>query len=79
MPAVAAAPGSYWQAGAFKQAAQAQPVLQTLREGGMPASLKTGDDGLVHVMVGPYPDAAALSKARNELISRYGIPNPIRK
>ncbi len=78
-PAVADAPGSYWQVFATRQAADAQPLLQTLKDGGMPASLKTGADGWSRIMVGPYSDAASLSKARNDLESRFGIKNPIHK
>jgi cell division septation protein DedD len=78
-PAVADAPGSYWQVFATRQPADAQPLLQTLKDGGMPASLKTGADGWSRIMVGPYSDAASLSRARNDLESRFGIKNPIRK
>ena len=78
-PAVADAPGSYWQVFATHQAADAQPLLQTLKDGGMPASLKSGADGWTRIMVGPYADAASLSKARTELDTRFGIKSPIRK
>ena len=70
---------SYWQVGAFKQASEAQPVLQTLRDGGMPTTLRTGTDGLVHVLVGPYRDTASLANARKDLETRFGIKDLVRK
>jgi cell division septation protein DedD len=77
-PATAAAPaGSYCQAMAVKQASDAQSLLQTLKDGGMPASLQTSADGLVRVMVGPYQDRAALSRAKTELETRFQIRGPI--
>ena len=48
----------YCQAMAVRQAADAQSLLQTLKDGGMPASLQTGADGWVRVMVGPYQDTS---------------------
>jgi cell division septation protein DedD len=78
-PAVENTPGAYWQVGAFKQAAQAQPIFQTLKDGGMPVILRPGPDGLVHVLAGPFPDTQSLSKAKTELETRFGIPNPVRK
>jgi cell division septation protein DedD len=74
----AAPPGSYWQVGAFRLASEAQPTLQMLRDGGMPASLQTGPDNLVHLVVGPYADRVELSKARSDL-ERLGIKTMIRK
>ncbi len=78
-PAVAQAPGSYWQVGAFKQSSEAQPILQTLRDGGMPTLLRPESDGFVHVLVGPYRDAASLSAARATLESKFGIKEMVRK
>lgn len=84
-PAPAQAPptdapaGSYWQVAAFKAASDAQPIVHTLQDGGMPVTTKTFPDGLVHVLVGPYADARALSNARQELTTRFGIRSPIRK
>jgi cell division septation protein DedD len=75
----AAAPpaGAYCQAMAVKQASDAQSLLQTLKDGGMPATLQTSADGLVRVMVGPYQDRAALSRAKTELETRFQIRGPI--
>jgi cell division septation protein DedD len=78
-PAVAEAPGSYWQVYATRQPPDAQPLLQTLKDGGMPATLRTGVDGWTRILVGPYPDATALSTARTTLETRFGIKNLIRR
>jgi len=76
--AVAAmAPGSYCQAMAVRQASDAQSLLQTLKDGGMPAGLQTGSDGWVRVMVGPYQDRAGLSRAKTELETRFQIRGPV--
>jgi cell division septation protein DedD len=72
-------PGSYCQAMAVRQASDARALLQTLKDGGMPASLQTGSDGLVRVMVGPYQDRADLSSAKTELENRFQIRGPICK
>jgi hypothetical protein len=45
----------------------------------MPVVLRQGPDGLIHVLVGPYSDPASLSKARDALVSQFGIHDPIRK
>jgi cell division septation protein DedD len=79
-PAAAVAampPGSYCQAMAVRQAADAQSLLQTLKDGGMPAGLQTGSDGWVRVMVGPYQDRASLSRAKTELETRFQIRGPV--
>jgi cell division septation protein DedD len=58
---------------AFKAADEAQPIIRTLRDGGMPVIAKTFPDGLAHVLVGPFADARALSNAKQELTTRFGI------
>jgi cell division septation protein DedD len=77
--AAEAPPGSYWQVAAYNRAADAQPIAQTLKDGNMPVVLRQGPDGLIHVLVGPYSDPASLSKARDALVSQFGIHDPIRK
>ncbi len=74
-PAPASEPpaGSYWQVAAFKAAEEAQPITHTLKDGGMPVYAKAFPDGLVHVLVGPFADARALSNAKQELTTRFGI------
>ncbi|HUP03788.1 MAG TPA: SPOR domain-containing protein [Bryobacteraceae bacterium] len=72
-------PGSYCQAMAAHQASDAQSLLRTLKDGGMPATLQNGSDGLVRVMVGPYQDRAGLSQAKTELETRFQIRGPICK
>jgi len=61
-----APPGSYWQVMALPLPG-AQAVVQTLRDKGFPALLSTGPNKLVRVLVGPYNDVQAMSKAKNEL------------
>jgi len=79
-PQVAAMPpGSYCQAMAVRQASDARALLETLKDGGMPASLQNGSDGWVRVMVGPYQDRADLSRAKTELETRFQIRGPICK
>jgi cell division septation protein DedD len=77
-PATEAPPGSFWQVGAWKQSADAEALLQTLRDGGMPASLRTGTDNLVHLVVGPYTDTQSMGRAKTDLETRFGL-HPIRK
>ena len=78
VPEAPAAPaGSYCQAMAVRQASDAQSLLQTLKDGGMPAGLQSGADGWVRVMVGPYQDRAALSHAKTELETRFQIRGPV--
>jgi len=68
---------SYCQAMAVRQASDAQSLLQTLKDGGMPAALQNGADGWVRVMVGPYSDRVALSHAKTELETRFQIRGPV--
>jgi cell division septation protein DedD len=77
-PAAAATPGSYWQVMACKNPVDAQDLLQTLKDGGMPAFLRSEPDNLVHLVVGPYTDAAAMAKVKSDLESRFGL-HPMRK
>jgi cell division septation protein DedD len=77
-PADAAA-GSFWQVLAVKQEADAQPFLQTLRDGGMPAVMRKGTDGWVRVLVGPYTDRAAMAKAKEKLETQFRVRSLIRK
>jgi len=71
--APAAPPGSYWQVGAWKNPADAQDLLQTLKDGGMPAFLRSDADKLTHLVVGPYSDAASKAKAKSDLETRFGL------
>jgi cell division septation protein DedD len=76
--APAAPPGSYWQVGAWKDPADAQDLLQTLKDGGMPAFLRSDPDKLSHLVVGPYSDTQSKAKAKSELEGRFGL-HPIPK
>jgi cell division septation protein DedD len=66
-PAPEAAPGSYWQVLATNSQANADVMLQTLKDKGFPASLSRGQDNLIHVVVGPYNDTASMGRAKTEL------------
>ena len=69
--------GSFWQVIAVAEA-DAQIIASTLRKKGFPAFLSPGPKGLMRVMVGPYPDTAAMGKAKTDL-TNAGFPNPYRK
>jgi cell division septation protein DedD len=73
-----AAPGSYWQVMACKNPVDAQDLLQTLKDGGMPAFMRSEPDNLAHLVIGPYSDTQSLAKAKSDLESRFGL-HPIRK
>jgi cell division septation protein DedD len=78
-PAAApASAGLYWQVMACKNPVDAQDLLQTLKDGGMPAILRSESDGLAHLLVGPYSDTQSMAKAKSDLESRFGL-HPIRK
>jgi cell division septation protein DedD len=61
-----AAPGSYWQVMALKEA-DAEVVVRSLKDKGFPALVAPGRNNLMRVLVGPYSDTAAMSKAKTEL------------
>ncbi|HEY1220925.1 MAG: SPOR domain-containing protein [Bryobacteraceae bacterium] len=60
------APGSYWQVMALKQG-DAEMVVRTLKNKGFPALMTPGRMNLTRVLVGPYSDTTAMSKAKTEL------------
>ena len=77
-PSAEAPEGSYWQVAAFKAAEEAQPIVHTLRDGGLSVYVRKlpvtkFPDGLFRVLVGPYPDKRALSNARQDLTDRFKI------
>ena len=63
------AAGSYWQVMALKQA-DAEVVVRSLKDKGFPALMAPGRNNLTRVLVGPYDDMAAMSKAKTELEKR---------
>jgi cell division septation protein DedD len=69
--------GSFWQVIAVAEA-DAQIIAGTLKNKGFPAFLSPGPKGLMRVMVGPFPDTAAMGKAKTDL-ANAGFPNPYRK
>jgi cell division septation protein DedD len=77
-PAAAAPPGSYLQVMACKNPVDAQDLLQTLKDGGMPAFLRSDPDNMAHLLVGPYSDPQSKAKAKSDLESRFGL-HPISK
>ena len=60
------APGSYLQVMALNQA-DAEVVMKTLKDKGFPAILTPGRNNLMRVLVGPYDDSTAMSKAKTAL------------
>jgi cell division septation protein DedD len=60
------AAGSYWQVMALKEA-DAEVVVRSLKDKGFPALMAPGRNNLTRVLVGPYEDMAAMSKAKTEL------------
>lgn len=65
-PASEAPAGSYWQVMAVPQA-DAEVVVQALKDKGFPTSLSPGPNNLVRVLVGPYKDTQSMGKAKTEL------------
>jgi len=61
------APGAYWQIIATANHDSAVTLVQTLRDKGFNATLTPGPNNLTRVLVGPYPDNAALGRAKTEL------------
>jgi len=59
-------PGSYWQVMALKQG-DAEVVVHTLKDKGFPARMAPGRNNLTLVLVGPYSDVTAMSKAKADL------------
>jgi len=72
------APGQYWQVTATSNRNSAETLVQTLRDKGFPATLRTGHDNLTRVLVGPYPDTASMGKAKTDLESN-GFTSLLRK
>ena len=58
--------GSYWQVMAVGRAT-ADAMQQTLKDKGFPVVLAAAPNDLTRVLVGPFPDAAALGRAKSEL------------
>ncbi|MFY9728293.1 MAG: SPOR domain-containing protein [Bryobacteraceae bacterium] len=59
-------PGSYWQVMALKET-DAEMMVRTLKDKGFPALMTPGRNNLTRVLVGPYNDMAAMSKAKTAL------------
>lgn len=64
--------GTYWQVMAVGHS-DAIVVVRTLQNKGFPATVSPGTKGLTRVLVGPYPDRAAMGRAKADLESTgYG-------
>jgi len=59
-------PGNFWQVMAVSEST-ADMMRTTLKDHGFNVLLTPGSKGLIRVLVGPYPDTAALGKAKTEL------------
>lgn len=73
-----AAPGQFWQVTATTNRDSAENLLQSLKEKGFPAILSPGPNNFTRVLVGPYPDTAAMGKAKSDLESA-GFNKLVRK
>lgn len=74
-PAIPAA-GTYWQVMAVAHG-DAEIMVRTLKDKGFPAVTSPGTKGLTRVLVGPYPDRQALSRAKSDL-EAAGMATPYR-
>ncbi len=72
------APGQFWQVTATTNRDSAENLLQSLKEKGFPATLSPGPNNFTRVLVGPYPDTAAMGKAKTDLESA-GFSKLVRK
>lgn len=70
-----AAPGGEWavQVGSFGEPANAERLLEQLREQGFPAYSRPRDNNLTTVYAGPYDSSEAGERAMNELKSRANL------
>jgi hypothetical protein len=60
------APGSYWQVMALHQA-DAEVLVRTLRDMGLPALMSPAPNNLMRVLVGPYTDSETMGRAKSHL------------
>ena len=60
------APGSYWQVMALHQA-DAEVLVRTLKDMGLPSLMSPAPNNLMRVLVGPYNDAATMGRAKSQL------------
>ena len=59
--------GHYWQVTSTADIQAARVYLQTIKDMGLPVTLSPGPNRLTRVLVGPFPDSAALAKAKTQL------------
>jgi len=60
------APGSYWQVMALHQA-DAEVLVRTLKDMGLPALMSPAPNNLMRVLVGPYNDTETMGRAKSQL------------
>ncbi len=60
------APGSYWQVMALHQA-DAEVLVRTLRDMGLPSLMSPAPNNLMRVLVGPYTDTETMGRAKSQL------------
>lgn len=60
------AAGSYWQVMALHQA-DAEVLVRTLKDMGLPSLMSPAPNNLMRVLVGPYNDAATMGHAKSQL------------
>lgn len=62
-----APPGLYWQVTSTADLQAARVFLQTIKDMGLPSTLSPGPNKFTRVLVGPYPDTAALGRVKTQL------------
>ena len=62
-----APPGLYWQVTSTADGQAARVFLQTIKDMGLPTTLSPGPNHFTRVLVGPYPDTAALGRVKTQL------------
>ena len=60
------APGSYWQVMALHQA-DAEVLVRTLKDMGLPSLMSPAPNNLMRVLVGPYTDTETMGRAKSQL------------
>ena len=59
-------PGSYWQVMALHQS-DAEVLIRTLKDMGLPAMMSPAPNNLMRVLVGPYNDTESMGRVKSQL------------
>jgi cell division septation protein DedD len=59
-------PGSYWQVMALHQS-DAEVLIRTLKDMGLPAVMSPAPNNLMRVLVGPYNDTESMGRVKSQL------------